>query len=79
MDTSSTVVKDQRHGRSVFLYGHIVRSDNEWYTAQLLGIRPVASKVAPPNKALSMRVKELREERGWSQRVMADLMGIKIT
>lgn len=39
----------------------------------------MASKVSPPNKGVSMRIKELRKERGWSQRVMAELLDVALT
>ena len=42
-------------------------------------VRPVASKVSQSNKAVSMRVKELRKGRGWSQRVMAELLDVELT
>jgi transcriptional regulator with XRE-family HTH domain len=40
---------------------------------------PLASKVSQPNKAVAMRLKELRQEQGWSQRVMATLMDVTLT
>jgi len=39
----------------------------------------MAKNVSPPNPEVSMRIKELREDRGWSQRVVAELIGVKIT
>jgi DNA-binding transcriptional regulator YiaG len=39
----------------------------------------MASKVAKPNLDVSMRIKELRAELGWPQRVMARLMGVPLT
>jgi transcriptional regulator with XRE-family HTH domain len=37
------------------------------------------NKVAQPNLEVSMRIKELREELGCSQRVMARLIEVKLT
>jgi transcriptional regulator with XRE-family HTH domain len=39
----------------------------------------VSSKTTPPNLDVSMRIKELRKARGWSQRVMAELLGVELT
>lgn len=39
----------------------------------------MAQKVSPPNPGVSMRIKELRAELGWSQKVMAELLGVTLT
>jgi transcriptional regulator with XRE-family HTH domain len=39
----------------------------------------MATKIAKPNRDVSMRIKELRAELGWPQRVMAEVMGVELT
>jgi DNA-binding transcriptional regulator YiaG len=39
----------------------------------------MAPKVSQPNLGVSMRIKELRAELGWSQKVMAELLGVTLT
>jgi DNA-binding transcriptional regulator YiaG len=38
----------------------------------------VATKVSQPNPGVSMRIKELRQKKGWSQRMMAQFIGIEL-
>jgi DNA-binding transcriptional regulator YiaG len=46
--------------------------------ADYLGVTSVATKVSKPNKDISMRIKELRKKQGWSQRMMAEFIGIEL-
>jgi transcriptional regulator with XRE-family HTH domain len=39
----------------------------------------MASKVSQPNPGVRMRIKELRAERGWSQKEMAAVLEVKLT
>jgi transcriptional regulator with XRE-family HTH domain len=43
------------------------------------GLVAVNRKTTPPNLEISMRIKKLRKARGWSQRVMAELLGVELT
>lgn len=39
----------------------------------------MATKVTQADLGVSMRIKELRVERGWSQKIMAELIEVKLT
>jgi DNA-binding transcriptional regulator YiaG len=46
--------------------------------ADYLEAPSVATKVSQPNEDVSMRIKALRKKQGWSQRMMAELIGIEL-